>query len=163
MAFLANLGARRKTPATVATGPSPIMCPKKFPGGCVSVPICPDRTRDPKHPAPPRIAGTALPFNATRSGPAHETAIGMDGSSRLTCIQLSYRGSHMLAKNVGTTDRYIRIGLGALLLLAFIINPSGSYSWLYIVGAVVALATGLLNFCGLYRVFGISTCQLNNK
>ena len=69
----------------------------------------------------------------------------------------------MFAKNVGTTDRYIRIGLGALLLLGFIVNPSGAYSWLYLVGAVIALATGLLNFCGLYRIFGLSTCQLDNK
>ncbi|MEL6519710.1 MAG: DUF2892 domain-containing protein [Pseudomonadota bacterium] len=69
----------------------------------------------------------------------------------------------MFAKNVGTTDRYVRIGIGILLLVGFALNSGGAYSWLYLVGAVVALATGLLNFCGLYRLVGVSTCQIDTK
>ncbi|MEM6889439.1 MAG: DUF2892 domain-containing protein [Pseudomonadota bacterium] len=68
----------------------------------------------------------------------------------------------MLTKNVGKTDRLIRICLGALLILGFILNADGAYSWLYLLGGLVALATGLLNFCGLYRIFGMSTCKLDN-
>ena len=66
----------------------------------------------------------------------------------------------MLTKNVGSVDRAIRIVLGLALLAGFFLNGGGSYSWLYLVGAVVALATGIFSSCGLYKVFGFSTCPL---
>jgi hypothetical protein len=65
----------------------------------------------------------------------------------------------MLAKNVGTTDRIIRIVIGLALIVAYVLNPAGSYSWLYLVGAAAAILTGLLSFCGLYTLLGIKTCK----
>lgn len=56
-------------------------------------------------------------------------------------------------KNVGTTDKIIRIviGLG--------IAAAGVYyqSWWGLL-AIIPLGTAFLNFCGLYSIFGISTC-----
>ncbi|MHB9144860.1 MAG: YgaP family membrane protein [Symbiobacteriia bacterium] len=59
--------------------------------------------------------------------------------------------------NVGTVDRWIRGILGVVLLwLAF--TSWGSLSWVFgIIGAIL-LITGGIGFCGLYKLFGISTC-----
>jgi Protein of unknown function (DUF2892) len=58
--------------------------------------------------------------------------------------------------NEGTIDRAVRIVLGlGLLSLAFV----GPQSPLGYVG-LVPLATGLIGFCPLYRLFGFSSCRV---
>lgn len=59
-----------------------------------------------------------------------------------------------LAPNVGRTDKNIRIGLGILLIVIGLFKSFG----LVILGIVI-LATGLLSFCGLYKVLGINTAS----
>lgn len=66
----------------------------------------------------------------------------------------------MLTKNVGQVDRIIRIALGIALIAGFFLNAGATYGWLYLVGGAIALATGLLSSCGLYSIFGFSTCKL---
>jgi len=66
----------------------------------------------------------------------------------------------MFSKNVGKMDRGARIVLGLALLAGWFANGDGAFAWLYLVGALVALATGLTGSCGLYSVFGISTCKM---
>ena len=66
----------------------------------------------------------------------------------------------MFGKNVGSTDRIIRLVLGVALIAAYFLT-GGAYSWLYLVGAAIALVTGLMSTCPLYRIFGFSTCPLN--
>jgi hypothetical protein len=57
--------------------------------------------------------------------------------------------------NEGTIDRAIRIVLGlAILSLAFV----GPQSPLGYIG-LVPLATGLIGFCPLYRLLGLSTAS----
>ncbi|HPF93489.1 MAG TPA: DUF2892 domain-containing protein [Tenuifilaceae bacterium] len=55
--------------------------------------------------------------------------------------------------NVGKTDKIIRI------IIALIIAAAGIYfnSWWGLL-AIIPLATALVSFCGLYSLFGISTC-----
>ncbi|MGR3698772.1 MAG: YgaP family membrane protein [Roseovarius sp.] len=65
----------------------------------------------------------------------------------------------MLKKNVGSIDRTLRILLGLALLLGFVLNREGAYSWLYLIG-VVPLVTGLMSSCPLYSILGLSTCPL---
>ena len=60
-----------------------------------------------------------------------------------------------MKKNIGQTDRWIRIVIGVALLLFFAFNQSG-LRWLGLIG-IIPLATALLNFCPLYALFGIST------
>lgn len=66
----------------------------------------------------------------------------------------------MFGKNVGSVDRIIRIVLGLALVGGYFLNSGGAYSWLYLVGGAIALVTGLTSSCGLYKVFGFSTCPL---
>ncbi len=65
----------------------------------------------------------------------------------------------MLAKNVGTIDRALRIIVGLALILGFFLNPEGALRWLYLIG-IVPLATGIFGTCGLYSLLGINTCGL---
>lgn len=68
-----------------------------------------------------------------------------------------------IKQNEGTTDRVIRIIIGSIALL-------GAYFWLgglaqtiaYLVG-IISLATGYVGFCGLYSVFGMSTCSVKKN
>jgi hypothetical protein len=61
--------------------------------------------------------------------------------------------------NEGTLDRTIRIILGlAVLSLAFF----GPRTPLGYVG-VIPLVTGLIGFCPLYRVLGLSTCPMAKR
>ena len=66
----------------------------------------------------------------------------------------------MLNKNMGSLDRVIRIVLGVAFIAAFFMT-SGSLSWLYLVGAAIALGTAAISSCPLYTLFGLRTCPLN--
>lgn len=57
-------------------------------------------------------------------------------------------------KNIGKTDKIIRLGTGAVLLLA---GLSG-YPIL-LIPATIALVTGITGFCGAYKLLGINTCK----
>lgn len=66
----------------------------------------------------------------------------------------------MFTKNEGTLDRVIRsiVGITALVLGSFVLT--GAIKVVAIVIGLVALATGLLGFCGLYALLGINTCSV---
>lgn len=59
-----------------------------------------------------------------------------------------------MQKNVGQTDKTIR------LILGIIIAAVGLFfkSWWGLLGLVL-IGTGITEFCGLYVPFGISTCS----
>ena len=58
--------------------------------------------------------------------------------------------------NVGTTDKTIRILLG---ILFFILGVFGSRLWIIL--GLIALITGLIGYCPLYKLLGISTNKVN--
>ena len=68
-----------------------------------------------------------------------------------------------MVSNVGILDRLIRFVLAAILLYLGLTLYSGSALGIVldIVGAI-ALLTGLVGFCGLYRLLGISTCNTDS-
>lgn len=61
-----------------------------------------------------------------------------------------------MSPNEGSLDRILRVGAGLVLMLLAGVGAIGPWGW---VGAV-PLATGLVGWCPLYRVLGISTCGL---
>ena len=61
-----------------------------------------------------------------------------------------------MKRNVGKTDRAIRIVIGlAILAVAFYFK-----SWWGLL-AIIPLATAFTGLCGLYSLLGISTCKRN--
>lgn len=63
-----------------------------------------------------------------------------------------------MTRNEGTIDRALRIIVGIVLLALVFVGPQTPWGWI----GIVPLATGLIGWCPLYRVFGISTCQLKS-
>lgn len=63
-----------------------------------------------------------------------------------------------MKKNVGKTDKVIRIIIGILLIVAAYL-----WTWWLLIPAFIAIVTAFTGFCGLYSLFGINTCKLENK
>ena len=62
--------------------------------------------------------------------------------------------SKFLTKNVGTTERAVRVVAGLALLSLVFVGPQTLWGLL----GVVPLATGLIGTCPPYTLLGISTC-----
>lgn len=60
-----------------------------------------------------------------------------------------------MKKNMGSTDRWIRIALGVVLLGVALFAQS-DWRWFGLLG-IIPLATGLMNYCPLYTLLGIHT------
>jgi len=60
--------------------------------------------------------------------------------------------------NVGSLDKYVRIGAAVLIAVLYFLNIiSGTLALILLAVAAIFLVTGLVNFCPLYWVTGIST------
>jgi len=60
--------------------------------------------------------------------------------------------------NEGVTDRVIRVVIGSLALVAGYFWLAGTVQIIAYVIGVISLITGIVGFCGLYAVLGVSTC-----
>ncbi len=60
-----------------------------------------------------------------------------------------------MGKNVGNTDRIIRIVAGIVILCSYFLLD-GNARWLALIG-IVPLATGLYRWCPAYALLGLST------
>jgi len=58
-----------------------------------------------------------------------------------------------MLKNLNSTDRILRLIVGAVLLSLVFIGPKTP--WGYI--GLILIVTSVINFCPIYRVLGIST------
>ncbi len=61
--------------------------------------------------------------------------------------------------NEHTLDRVIRVALGVALLSLTVVGPHSLFG---LVG-VVPLLTGLVGFCPVYRLLGVSTCAVPQR
>ena len=61
-------------------------------------------------------------------------------------------------KNEGFIDRTLRILIGVLLLAMVFIGPQTF--WGYV--GLIPLITGLVGFCPLYKIFGLSSCSVKS-
>lgn len=74
-----------------------------------------------------------------------------------------------MAQNVGSTDRQLRIALGALagivsvgILAGPVPLPELASPVLGVI-ALVSLVTGATGTCGLYSVLGVDTCSMKSN
>ena len=63
-----------------------------------------------------------------------------------------------MKKNVNSIDKAIRIVLSLVFFSTFFILE-GDMKFIALIG-FIPLITGLISFCPLYRIFGVSTCKL---
>ena len=63
--------------------------------------------------------------------------------------------------NVGGIDKTVRIAAGVV-LLSLLVLLEGSIRWVGLIG-IVPLVTGLVGYCPLYSLLGVSTCPENAK
>ena len=66
-----------------------------------------------------------------------------------------------MGTNEGVLDRGLRITIGLVALVAGLGVGLGSVaSIVLLVVAAIMFLTGVLGFCPLYRIFGLSTCKV---
>ena len=58
-------------------------------------------------------------------------------------------------KSMGGIDRIARFIIGALLVVLAITGTIGVWGWI----GIILVLTAFINFCPIYRVFGIKTCK----
>jgi len=65
-----------------------------------------------------------------------------------------------MKKNIGKTDRMIRIGFAALIIILYFTHViTGTISIVLGIIAILMLATSFINFCPVYALFGMNTCE----
>ena len=60
-----------------------------------------------------------------------------------------------MKRNIGNTERIIRIIAGLVILSLVFVGPATPWAWL----GLVPLLTGLLGWCPPYALLGINTCK----
>ena len=68
----------------------------------------------------------------------------------------------MLKANEGPIDRAVRVVLGLVLLAVALlgVDTSSALGVVLLVAGAALTITGVVGFCGLYRVLGINTCPV---
>ena len=63
-----------------------------------------------------------------------------------------------MKKNIGNTDKTIRIALAIVLIVLFTVNVvSGILGYVFLGMAIVLALTSFVSFCPLYTLFGINS------
>ncbi|MFA6801181.1 MAG: DUF2892 domain-containing protein [Acholeplasmataceae bacterium] len=70
-----------------------------------------------------------------------------------------------MKKNVGRVDKMVRYGLAIVFLVvgAILYDNLMVLSIILFVLALIMVVTSAMSFCGLYRLFGINTCEVEPK
>lgn len=65
-----------------------------------------------------------------------------------------------MKKNLGITDKTIRIALAALAAILYLLGViKGTLAIVVLIVALILVATSIFNFCPLYAILGINTCR----
>jgi len=68
-----------------------------------------------------------------------------------------------MKKNMGSTDKIIRLLLAAVLGILYFTNTiTGALGIVALVVAIVFVLTSFISFCPLYVILGINTCKTKN-
>ncbi|EAR00871.1 hypothetical protein FB2170_17341 [Maribacter sp. HTCC2170] len=69
-----------------------------------------------------------------------------------------------MKKNMGSTDKIVRILIAAIIAVLYFTNIiPGTLGIVLLVLAGVFVLTSLISFCPLYAPFGLSTCAMKDK
>lgn len=66
-----------------------------------------------------------------------------------------------MKQNVGNTDKGARVIFAAVIAILYYMDIiEGTLAYVLMAVAIILLVTSLLNFCPLYKIFGINTCKI---
>ncbi|HAV25193.1 MAG TPA: DUF2892 domain-containing protein [Bacteroidetes bacterium] len=66
-----------------------------------------------------------------------------------------------MKKNMGSTDKIVRLILAAIIAALYALGyVSGTLGIVLLVVAVIFAATSFVNFCPIYKIFGVNTCKV---
>jgi len=66
-----------------------------------------------------------------------------------------------MKKNIGVADRVIRIIIALTIGILYFTNViTGTLGTVLLIIGAILFITALLNFCGLYALFGFTTCPM---
>lgn len=69
-----------------------------------------------------------------------------------------------MKKNMGNTDRIIRIIIALIVLSLYLTNfIEGTIAYILLALSSIFVLTSLVGMCGLYAIFGISTCKVKQE
>jgi hypothetical protein len=69
-----------------------------------------------------------------------------------------------MEKNMGNTDRIIRITVAAIIGLLYFTNIiSGTLAIVLLIVSAIFIFTSIISFCPLYKILGKKTCAIKNK
>lgn len=69
-----------------------------------------------------------------------------------------------MQRNLGYTDRYIRIVIGAILIVFYAAGlMAGTISIVLLIAGIIIMGTSMIGFCPIYAILKIDTCSLNRK
>jgi hypothetical protein len=71
-----------------------------------------------------------------------------------------------MKKNIGNTDRFVRIMFGIILLILFmsgVLSENPTIKWILLGVSAILIITSFATFCPLYAVLGKSTCDVKKK
>ncbi len=69
-----------------------------------------------------------------------------------------------MKQNMGNTDRIVRILAAIVIAVLYFTNTiTGTLGYVLLGIASIFLLTSLINFCPLYSLFGMNTCQVKKK
>ncbi len=60
-----------------------------------------------------------------------------------------------MTRNLGQLDRYLRFGVGFLLMVLALTGTIGIWGWV----GLILVGTAFVNFCPIYKVLGFKTCS----
>lgn len=64
-----------------------------------------------------------------------------------------------MKRNIGNTERAIRLVLGVALIAIVFVGPQTPWGWI----GLVPLVTGLIGFCPAWLGLGVNTCSTKEK
>lgn len=69
-----------------------------------------------------------------------------------------------MKKNVGNTDRFVRVMFGIILLILFMSGAIDNLlQWIVLGVSLILIITAFTTFCPLYALLGKSTCEVKKK
>ena len=67
-----------------------------------------------------------------------------------------------MRKNIGNSDKFLRIIAGILALIIVMGNVvEGTSMWIFLSVGLIMVVSSSLEFCPAYALFGINTCKKN--